>query len=113
MAGKFHHWRLDFNKQGQLPEDFTPHGAAAVVRARDGRLRLPIWDGYQLHGDVGERLGLTRKHSQADFIALCATPGAETHVAADNIYDCAGKKNKESRHAVKKICHVQAIGIQC
>ena len=41
-----------------------------------------MWDPYQLHGDIGERLGLTRKRSPAEFTTLCATPGSEVHVAA-------------------------------
>ncbi|KAM0804385.1 hypothetical protein BDR22DRAFT_818035 [Usnea florida] len=44
---------LDFNKTGQLPRDFTPHGAAALIRAANGELRFPVWDECQLHGGIG------------------------------------------------------------
>ena len=58
VAGRFHLWRLDFTKTNELPRDFTPHGAAAVIRSIDGSRRFSVWDGLQLHGDIGERLGL-------------------------------------------------------
>lgn len=51
-------WRLDFNKDGLLAGDFIPHGAAAVVKDKTGTLRFPVYQKWQLHGDLGERLGL-------------------------------------------------------
>ena len=86
IAEKFNFWRLDFSERNQLPEDNIPHGAAAVVRAADGRLRFPVWDGMQLHGDLGERLGLKRKYSWAEFLDLCDAPDAETNLAAGDDY---------------------------
>ena len=44
LAGKHSLWRLDFNKRGQIPMNFTPYRMAAVVRDKDKRLRFPIWD---------------------------------------------------------------------
>ena len=79
-------WRLDFTKRNHIPSDFVPHGAAAVVRALDGRLRFPVWDGQQFHGDVGERLGLKARYSTSEFTILCAVPGAEVHTPANLEY---------------------------
>ena len=50
------------DKDNFLAQDFTPHGAAAVVIDSKGRRRFPVWMGYQLHGDLGERLNLVRKY---------------------------------------------------
>ena len=63
LAGKFHLWRLDFNKNGQLARNFAPDGAAAVVRDANGQLRFLVWDDYQLHGDIVEGLGLSKNRS--------------------------------------------------
>ena len=84
MAGKHSMWRMDFNKRGQIPLNFTPHGMAAVVRDKEKRLRFPIWDGYQFHGDVGERLHLKHRYTQAQFDAKCADPGAEARHPVNN-----------------------------
>ena len=58
------------------------HGAAAVIRAINEHFRFLVWDGYQLHSDIGERLGLAKKRSQTEFTTLCAAPGNKVHVAA-------------------------------
>ena len=41
---------------------------------QDGRLRFPVWDRIQFHGDVGVRLGLKHKYTQAEFTVLCTVP---------------------------------------
>ncbi|KAM0794957.1 hypothetical protein BDR22DRAFT_921316 [Usnea florida] len=71
LAGKHALWRLDFNKRNQIPGDFVPHGAAAVVRGQDRGLRFPVWDRIQFHGDVGVRLGLKQK-SEGDALGDAA-----------------------------------------
>lgn len=40
-----------------------PHGAPAVRKDKDGNRHFVVWNTYQLHGDVGERMRLTRKVS--------------------------------------------------
>ena len=50
---------------------------AAVVRDKDKRLRFPIWDRNQFHGDVGERLKLKQRYTQVEFDARCADPSSE------------------------------------
>ena len=44
-------------------ENFMPHGAPAVQKDKDGNRHFVVWNTYQLHGDVGERIKLTRKVS--------------------------------------------------
>ena len=56
MGKRFDSCKLDFSKPGALGQNCTPTGAAAVVRDRNGKLRFPIWNCFQLHGDVGARL---------------------------------------------------------
>ena len=56
-------WKLDLNSEGWLAGNFMPHGAPAVRKDKDGKRHFVIWNAYQLHGDVGERMGLTRKMS--------------------------------------------------
>ena len=63
VAKRHDSWKLDFAKSGNLATNFLPHGAAAVVRDTNGILRFPVWGMYQLHGDLGERLGLTAKRT--------------------------------------------------
>ena len=55
---------------GWLAQNFTPHGAAAVVRDVSGQLRFPIWNGFQLHGDVGLRLKLADNAQQLNCVRL-------------------------------------------
>lgn len=43
-----------------LASTFMPNRTAATVA---GTWRFVVWDRYQLHGDVGERMGLRRKPS--------------------------------------------------
>ena len=54
-------WKLDFNSEGWLARNFTPHGAPALKRDTDGSLQFIVSNGFQMHGGVGERLGLQRK----------------------------------------------------
>ena len=77
VARRYDHWKLDFSKTALLAQNFTTHGAAAVVRDTEGKLRLPVWHGFQLHGDLGERLGLTA----AQFWTLLVKPISEAHIA--------------------------------
>ena len=77
MAKRYDHWKLDFSKTGWLAQNFTPHGAAAVVRDKFGRLRFPVWHGWQLHGDLGARLGLSHRLTAAQFRALLEDPHSE------------------------------------
>ena len=74
-------WRLDYNKDGLLAKDFTPHGAAAVVRDKKGKIRFPVYQGWHLHEDVGERLKLVRKRTTAQFQALPVNLDSEPHLA--------------------------------
>lgn len=55
-------WKLDLNSEGWLAGNFMPYGAPAVRKDKDGKRRFVIWNAYQLHGDVGERMGLTRRY---------------------------------------------------
>ena len=65
-----HPFKLDFNKEGNLTRSFLPHGTAATTRGEDGIRRFIVWNGHQLHGDVGERLGKKRKMDSKDWKAL-------------------------------------------
>lgn len=56
-------WKLDLNSEGWLAGNFMPHGAPVVRKDKDDKRHFVIWNAYQLHGDVGERMGLTRKMS--------------------------------------------------
>ena len=60
-------WKLNFNSEGWLAGNFVPHGAAAVTKDDQGALRFVIWDGMQLHGDVGERLALKKRLSRGEW----------------------------------------------
>ena len=76
-------YKLDFNSEGNLALNFTPHGAAATVKDQDGTRKFAVWNQYQLHGDVGERLKLRRKMPINDWKALMAKhhPGAPSQDA--------------------------------
>ena len=87
IAKRYDHWKLDFSKTGWLAQNFTPHGAAAVVRDKFGRLRFPVWHGWQLHGDLGARLGLTHRHTAAQFRALLEDPHSEARKTRGNPKD--------------------------
>lgn len=56
-------WKLDLNSEGRLVGNFMPHGAPAVRKDKDGNRDFVVWNTYQLHGDVGERIRFTRKVS--------------------------------------------------
>ena len=86
MTARHDKWRLDFTKRHHIAGNFVPHGAAAVVRDKDNRLRFPVWDGKQFHGDVGERLHLKAKYSAAEFTILCAGPHAEVRTPTSTSY---------------------------
>ena len=75
------YWKLDFNKDGFLAQDFTPHGAAVVFIDSKGRRRFPVWMGYQLQGGLGERLELVRKYTPSQFRGLLANPNSEAQVS--------------------------------
>ena len=89
-------YRLDFNKEGSLASNFTPHGAAATVIDNTGTLRFVVWNRWQLHGDIGERLGLRRKWKSNEWQALMSTqhPGEPLKDAKGKTiqYWCAGDK---------------------
>ena len=63
VENRFEFWKLDFNSEEWLAQNFMPHGAPAVQKDNDGVRRFVVWNMYQLHGDLGERMGLTRKVS--------------------------------------------------
>ena len=63
-------YKLDFNKEDALAENFTPHGAAATILGNDNKRRFVIWQGFQLYGDVEERLGLNRKLNRKEWKVL-------------------------------------------
>ena len=69
-ATKSNHWRLDFNAEGTLAQNFTPHGAACTLTDDKGVRRFVIWNRFQLHGDVGERRGLKRKRTAQEWTVL-------------------------------------------
>lgn len=62
--------KLDFNSEGWLAGNFTPHKASVIAADDQGKRRLVVWNGYQLHEDVGERLGLNKKMSRRDWKTL-------------------------------------------
>ena len=72
-------YKEDFNKERCLARNFTPHGAAATTIGKDGLRHFLVWQGYQLHGDIGERLGLKRKMDRKEWQALMKVhhPNAE------------------------------------
>ena len=78
---RYTRWKLDFTREGWLARNFTPHGAAAVRKDSLGRLRFVIWNGYELHGVVGERLGLPRKVPLAQLRGFENIVGPEAHIA--------------------------------
>ena len=94
LARRNDFWKLDHSKDGWLAGNFTPQGAAAVVRDTYGQLRFPVWNGYQLHGDVGERLGLKKKYGKQEWIELMALSTSETRLGInsdnDTEYWCLG-----------------------
>ena len=54
-------WHTVFPQMSAALDNSTKY---SVVRAKDGKLRFPVWKTFQLHGDLGTRLGLKRKHSK-------------------------------------------------
>ena len=78
---RYTRWKLDFTREGWLARNFTPHGAAAVRKDSLGRLRFVIWNGYELHGDIGERLGLPKKVPVAQLRGFENIVGPEAHIA--------------------------------
>ncbi|KAF6236190.1 hypothetical protein HO173_005819 [Letharia columbiana] len=81
-------WKLDLNSEGWLAGNFMPHGAPAVRKDKDGKRHFVIWNAYQLHGDVGERMGLTRKMSTG---AKVRRSGGQPK-ALRAIYDCVDEE---------------------
>ena len=87
-------YKLDFNARGNLAKDFTPHGAAATGRDSDGTRKFVIWNGFQLHGDVGERLKLRRKLPTAEWKKLVKQtyPNVQaTDIKEGKSYRCLGE----------------------
>ena len=62
--------KLDFNAEGNLVLDFTPHDAAVTFKDQNETRRFVVWNGYQLYGDVGERRGLKRKWPAAHHLRI-------------------------------------------
>ena len=93
-------WRLDFTADGTLAMNHTPHGAAATARDGSGIRRFVVWNGFQLHGDVGERLGLTRKMARKDWLVMrnTAYPNAlDKDLRGKKIsYECLGEPCPET-----------------
>ena len=80
-------FKLDLNKESNIATNFTCHGAAATVKGKDGRRRFAVWDGYELHGDVGERLGLKNRLTSKEWTDLLS----ETHPGAQ-VKDASNRK---------------------
>ena len=74
--------------------NFTPHSAAATTKDNDIVRKSTVWNGFQLNGDVRERMGLKRKWSTKDWVALLAKthPNAQDKNAKGRklMYWCLG-----------------------
>ena len=77
IAKRFELWKLDFSKSGWLAQNYTPHGAPAVKRDKNGVLKFVVWNGFQMHGDLGARLGYDVKLPKARFRELIGDPNSE------------------------------------
>ena len=87
---RFTAWRLDFNADGKLAQNFTPHGAPALM-THNGKRRFAVVDGFQLHGDVGERMGLAARLSSTKWKELRQEHYPEAKTAVKKlIYTCPG-----------------------
>ncbi len=93
---RFTAWRLDFNAEGKLAQNFTPHGAPALM-THDGKRHFAVVDGFQLHGDVGERMGLAARLSSTKWKELRQEhyPEAKATAGKKLIYTCPGDECPE------------------
>lgn len=58
---------LDLNSDGWFPQDFQSSGAAATRLDDKCIRRFLVWNGFQLHGDIGERLKYKRRLESQDW----------------------------------------------